>query len=54
MDKREATRDRVLKAGLIEFGGGAINCMARNVANTGAGLDIVSASEEGLRWKSGG
>lgn len=39
---RIALRQRVLKAGKIEFGGGAIDCTLRNVSETGAALDVVS------------
>ena len=41
-EKRAAARHRVLKAGTIEFGGGAIDCTVRNVSNTGAALDVTS------------
>ena len=39
---RIAPRRRVLKAGSIEFGGGAIDCTVRNVSETGAALEVVS------------
>jgi hypothetical protein len=42
MDLRSANRHRVLKAGTIEFGGSAINCMVRNLSNSGAALDVAS------------
>lgn len=42
MEKRGADRLRVLKAGTIEFGGGAINCMVRNLSDSGAALDVAS------------
>lgn len=42
MDLRAANRHRVLKAGTIEFGGSAINCMVRNMSNLGAALDVPS------------
>jgi hypothetical protein len=42
MEKRNADRHRVLKAGTIEFGGAAINCMVRNMSITGAALDVAS------------
>jgi hypothetical protein len=42
MDLRGANRHRVLKAGTIEFGGSAINCMIRNLSNSGAALDVAS------------
>jgi hypothetical protein len=31
-----------LKAGTIEFGGGAIDCRVRNLSNSGAALDVSS------------
>ena len=39
---RIAPRRRVLKAGSIEFGGGAIDCTVRNISETGAALEVVS------------
>jgi PilZ domain len=39
---RIAPRRRVLKAGSIEFGGGAIDCTIRNISGTGAALEVVS------------
>jgi PilZ domain len=42
VEKRGANRYRVLKAGTIEFGGGAINCMVRNMSHFGAALDVAS------------
>ncbi len=42
MDKRVAQRRRVLKAGIIEFPGGAFSCMVRNLSGTGAALDVPS------------
>jgi PilZ domain-containing protein len=42
VEKRTTARHRVLKAGTIEFGGGAINCMVRNMSNSGAALDVSS------------
>lgn len=41
-ERRDKTRQRVLKAGTIEFGGGAIDCTVRNFSNTGAALDVTS------------
>lgn len=41
-DKRRTARQRVLKAGTIEFGGGAINCVARNLSESGAALEVES------------
>lgn len=32
----------MLKAGTIEFGGGAIDCTVRNVSDKGAALDVTS------------
>jgi hypothetical protein len=42
MEKRATPRNRVLKAGAIEFNGGAIDCMVRNISNAGAALDVNS------------
>jgi hypothetical protein len=41
-ERRHDTRHRVLKAGTIEFGGGAIDCTIRNLSDTGAALDVTS------------
>ena len=41
-EKRGMARHRVLKAGMIEFGGGVIDCTIRNVSNAGAALDVTS------------
>ena len=41
-EHRIAARHRVLKAGKIEFGGGAIDCTVRNLSSTGAALDVTS------------
>lgn len=41
-ERRSKARHRVLKAGTIEFGGGAISCTVRNFSDTGAALDVTS------------
>ena len=41
-EHRIASRKRVLKAGTIEFGGGAIDCTVRNLSETGAALSVES------------
>jgi hypothetical protein len=41
-EHRAIARHRVLKAGMIEFGGGAIDCTIRNMSDTGAALDVAS------------
>ena len=41
-ERRDKARRRVLKAGTIEFGGGAIDCTIRNFSDTGAALDVTS------------
>jgi len=41
-DHRITSRQRVLKGGTIEFGGGAITCTVRNLSATGAALDVTS------------
>ena len=42
MSHRIAPRRRVLKAGSIAFGGGAIDCIVRSLSETGAALEVVS------------
>jgi hypothetical protein len=42
MDKREFPRSRVFKAGTIEFHGGGIDCVVRNMSETGAMLEVTS------------
>jgi hypothetical protein len=43
MDEHRTTpRNRVLKAATIEFGGGTISCMVRNMSEAGAALDVSS------------
>ena len=39
---RAAPRHRVLKAGSVEFNGGAIDCTVRNVSDTGAAIEVAS------------
>jgi PilZ domain len=39
---RAAPRHRVLKSGSIEFNGGTIDCVVRNVSDTGAALEVAS------------
>ena len=41
-NNRVAPRRRILKAGSISFGGGAIDCTVRNISATGAALEVVS------------
>jgi len=41
-ERRDKARHRVLKAGTIEFGGGAIDCTVRNFSDIGAALDVTS------------
>ena len=41
-DHRIASRQRMLKAGTIEFNGGAIDCVVRNLSETGAALSVAS------------
>ncbi|MGA2289351.1 PilZ domain-containing protein [Bradyrhizobium sp.] len=43
IDKRAATRQRVLKRGTLTFdGGGGIDCVVRSISSNGARLDIAS------------
>jgi PilZ domain len=39
---RIAPRQRVLKAGTIEFSGSKVDCLIRNVSATGAALEVNS------------
>jgi hypothetical protein len=41
-NNRAAPRQRVLKSGTIEFNGGTIDCVVRNVSPTGAALEVAS------------
>lgn len=41
-ERRHIGRNRVLKAGTIAFGGGAIDCTVRNMSDSGAALDVTS------------
>jgi hypothetical protein len=41
-ETRRVPRRRVLKAGSITFGGGAIDCVVRNLSATGAALEVTS------------
>jgi hypothetical protein len=41
-EHRIAPRRRVLKAGSISFGGGAIDCTVRNSSDTGAALEVAT------------
>ena len=41
-EHRVAPRRRLLKAGKISFGGGAIDCTVRNLSETGAALEVIS------------
>jgi hypothetical protein len=41
-EHRVAPRRRVLKAGSITFGGGAMDCTVRNISETGAALEAVT------------
>jgi hypothetical protein len=41
-EHRTAPRRRLLKAGRISFGGGAIDCTVRNRSETGAALEVSS------------
>ena len=41
-EHRNAPRHRVLKSATIEFGGGGIDCVVRNMSDTGAALEVTS------------
>jgi PilZ domain len=42
MERRDTGRNRVLKSRTIEFNGGAIDCVVRNISPAGAALDVAS------------
>lgn len=43
VEKRTASRNRVLKQGLLAFDhGGGVDCIVRNLSPSGARIDIVS------------
>jgi hypothetical protein len=43
IEKRAAPRHRVLKHGTLAFGGGGgVDCMVRNISESGARLDIAN------------
>jgi len=44
MEQRTAPRHRVLKPGTIEFDGGPVSCMVRNMSDAGAMLDVATAA----------
>ena len=41
-ERRDNGRNRILKTGAIEFNGGAIDCVVRNISDSGAALDVAS------------
>lgn len=41
-NKRNAPRQRILKAGTITFGAAVIDCTVRNLSETGAALQVAS------------
>jgi len=41
-NNRAAPRQRVLKSGVIEFNGGTIDCVVRNLSQTGAALEVAT------------
>ena len=41
--KNRATRFKVAKAGIIQFGERSINCLVRCLSETGAGMDIINS-----------
>ena len=52
-EHRAAPRRRLLKAGKIMFGGGAvIDCTVRNLSETGAALEVISPVGIPERWPS--
>jgi hypothetical protein len=42
IEKRAVPRHRVLKGGMLAFGGGSVDCTVRNISSNGARVDIVN------------
>jgi len=42
-ERRAIARQRVFKAGTIEFGGARVDCTVRNISVAGAALDVTTA-----------
>lgn len=42
IEKRASPRHRVFKRGTIAFGGGGIDCMVRNLSESGARIEVSS------------
>ena len=43
-DRRSTSRRRVLRVGLIRFGGLTVDCSVRNLSNIGAVLDVDNSA----------
>jgi hypothetical protein len=43
-ERRAAKRQRVFKAGTIEFAGSEVDCTIRNLSPTGAALEVENAT----------
>lgn len=41
-ESRVAPRRRMFKAGTIEFSGGGVDCIVKNLSETGAQLEVIS------------
>jgi len=41
-ERRTTPRQRVFKAGSIEFDGAAVDCIIRNISPVGAGIEVAS------------
>ncbi|WFU42155.1 PilZ domain-containing protein [Bradyrhizobium sp. CB82] len=41
-EHRSSYRRRVLKSGAIEFSGGSLPCLIRNISQTGAAFEVMS------------
>jgi hypothetical protein len=42
-ERRAQPRQRIFKAGTIEFDGTAVSCTVRNISSIGAGLEVENA-----------
>lgn len=44
VESRRAPRHYVLKAATITFGGGAVDCLLRNLSTSGAALEVANSA----------
>ena len=45
IERRDSPRYRVLKRGLLAFGGGGVECTVRNLSASGARVDVAAPAD---------